>query len=140
MFEGKEFVPGQDDVIRESASGEGWVVSFGETLYRSLDALIGFNENNKRKVGLVNKPTLNVYDEAMMKKLAASPFVLVAEAYNVKTGMGARFGTELLRRGFKGRYHNVGTHREGPGGLWQQMGYQGLDPEGIAKALQHVAK
>ena len=88
------------------------------------------------KVGLINKPTLNVYDEAMMKKLAASPFVLVAEGWNVKTGLGSRFGSELLKRGFKGKYNNIGTHKEGPGGLWQQMGYQGLDPDWFCPLLQ----
>jgi hypothetical protein len=79
-------------------------------------------------IGLINKATLNVYDDAMMAKLAAAPMVLVAESFNVNTGLGSRFGTELLKRGFKGRYNNIGTHREGSGGLWQQMGHQGLIP------------
>ena len=74
----------------------------------------------------------------MMKKLAARPFVLVVEGWNVKTGLGSRFGTELLKRGFKGKYNHIGTHREGSGGLWQQMGYQGLDPAGIAKAINEL--
>jgi transketolase C-terminal domain/subunit len=85
---------------------------------------------------LINKPTLNVVDREMMKRLAGAPFVLVAESFNVNTGLGSRFGTELLKAGFKGRYNNIGTHKEGCGGLWQQMGYQGLDPEGIAKAVK----
>ena len=89
-------------------------------------------------MGLVNKPTLNVYDEDMMKKLAASPFVLVVEGWNAKTGLGSRFGSELLKRGFKGKFNNIGTHKEGSGGLWQQMGYQGLDSGGIAKAIQSL--
>jgi len=88
------------------------------------------------KVGLVNKATLNLYDEDIMKKLAAAPWVLVVEGWNVKTGLGSRFGTQLLKRGFKGKYNNIGTNKEGSGGLWQQMGYQGLDPEGIAKAIK----
>jgi transketolase C-terminal domain/subunit len=87
-------------------------------------------------VGLVNKSTLNVYDEAMMQRLAGAPFILVAEGWNVKTGLGSRFGTELLKRGFKGRYANIGVHREGSGGLWQQIGYQGLDSAGIAEAIR----
>ncbi|MDB5324895.1 MAG: Transketolase central region, partial [Phycisphaerales bacterium] len=120
--------------IRES-NGGGYVVSLGETTYRALDAVIGLQEKGT-KVGLINKSTLNVYDEAMMKKLAAAPFVLVVEGYNVKTGLGSRFGSELLKRGFKGKYNNIGTHLEGCGGLWQQMGYQGLDSAGIAKAIQ----
>jgi len=39
---------------------------------RALDAVITSQEAGI-KVGLVNKPTLNVYDEAMMKTLAARP-------------------------------------------------------------------
>ena len=68
-----------------------------------------------------------------------TPFVLVAESFNVNTGLGSRFGTELLKAGFKGRYNNIGTHKEGCGGLWQQMGYQGLDPAGIARAITALA-
>ena len=134
MFQGKAFDPGKDDVIRD-AKGGGYVVAFGETVYRALDAVIRLNEQGV-KVGLVNKPTLNVYDEATMKTLAAAPFVLVAEGWNVKNGLGSRLGSELLKRGFKGKYNNVGVHLEGPGGLWQQMGWQGLDPAGIEKAIR----
>jgi hypothetical protein len=57
----------------------------------------------------------------------------------VKTGLGSRFGSELLKRGFKGKYNNIGVHLEGSGGLWQQMGYQGLDPAGIEKAIKALA-
>jgi transketolase C-terminal domain/subunit len=134
LFAGKAFAPGQDDIVRD-ARGGGYVVSFGETLYRALDAVIGLQEQGV-KVGLVNKSSLNVYDEATMKTLAAAPFVLVAEAFNVKTGLGSRFGSELLKRGFRGRFNNIGTHKEGSGGLWQQMGYQGLDSAGIAAAIR----
>src|SRR5205823_2807051 len=136
MFQGKAFEPGKDDVIREAPTGrDGYVVAYGECVYRALDAVIRLQEQGV-KVGLVNKPTLNVYDEAMMKKLAASPFVLVVEGWNVKTGLGSRFGSELLKRGFRGKYNNIGTHLEGSGGLWQQMGYQGLDSEGIQKQIR----
>ncbi len=86
------------------------------------------------KVGLINKSTLNVVDADMMKKLAGAPFVLVAEGWNVKTGLGSRFGSYLLQAGFKGGYNHIGTHKEGSGGLWQQMGYQGLDSDGIERA------
>jgi transketolase C-terminal domain/subunit len=134
MFQGKPFEPGKDYLVRD-AKGGGYVVAVGECVYRALDAVIGLQEKGT-KVGLINKPTLNVYDEAMMKTLAAAPFVLVVEGWNVKTGLGARFGSELLKRGFKGKYNNLGTHKEGSGGLWQQMGYQGLDPAGITKAMQ----
>ncbi len=35
----------------------------------------------------------------MMKTLAAAPFVLVVEGWNVKTGLGSRFGSYLLQAG-----------------------------------------
>ncbi|MCA8989476.1 MAG: transketolase [Planctomycetaceae bacterium] len=131
-----DFVPGRDEVIREGK--DGYIVSFGETLYRALDAVITMQGNGKH-VGLINKPTLNVFDPAMMKKLAQAPRVLVAEGFNVNTGLGCRFGSELLKYGFKGSYNNIGTHKEGSGGLWQQMGYQGLDPAGIMASFKALA-
>ena len=138
---GYEFKPGKDEVVRETASGGGqggYVVSFGDTLYRALDAVITLREQGM-KVGLINKPTLNVIDPDTMKRLRDASFVLVAESFNVNTGLGSRFGSELLKAGFTGRYNHIGTHKEGCGGLWQQMGYQGLDPEGIAKAIRALA-
>ena len=121
MFQGKAFTPGADDVVRD-AQGGGYVVAFGETVYRAVDAAIQLKKQGVN-VGVVNKPTLNVYDESVMKTLALAPFVLVAEGFNAKTGLGSRFGTALLERGFRGRYGHIGTHREGSGGLWQQMGH-----------------
>ncbi|MCA9011514.1 MAG: transketolase [Planctomycetaceae bacterium] len=132
-----KFVPGRDDVIREGS--DGYIVSFGETVYRSLDAVIKLRSQGIN-IGLICKATLNVYDEAMMEKLAAAPLVLVAESFNVNTGLGSRFGTELLKRGFKGRYNNIGTNREGSGGLWQQMGHQGIDTDGIQAAIKALLK
>jgi transketolase C-terminal domain/subunit len=135
IYQGKAFEPGKDDIIREAGPGGGYIVSFGETVYRALDAVLTLKEQGKQ-VGLVNKATLNVVDDGMMKKLAAAPFVLVAEGYNVKTGLGSRFGSYLLQYGFKGKYNHIGVHKEGSGGLWQQMGYQGLDPAGILAAVK----
>ena len=132
-----QFVTGKDDVVREGS--DGYIVSFGETVYRALDAVIRLQKAGHR-VGLICKSTLNVYDEDMMKKLAAAPAVLVAESFNVNTGLGSRFGTELLKRGFKGRYNNIGTNREGSGGLWQQMGHQGVDSDGIVESMQDLLK
>jgi transketolase C-terminal domain/subunit len=122
-------------LIRTAPAGGGYIVSFGDMLYRSLDAVIRLAEQGI-KVGLINKPTLNVMDPATMKLLSAAPFVLVAESFNVNTGLGSKFGSELLKAGFKGRYNNIGTNKEGCGGLWQQMGYQGLDSDGIMKAVK----
>ena len=134
FYAGHVFQPGKDDVIRD-AKGGGYIVSFGDVLYRSLDAVIRLQEQGM-KIGLINKATLNITDPATMAMLAHAPFILVAEGFNVNTGLGSRFGSELLKAGFKGRYDHIGTNKEGSGGLWQQMGYQGLDPDGIMKAIK----
>lgn len=138
FYRGKSYAPGVDDFIRP-AEGGGYIVSFGETLYRALDAVIGLKDEGIT-IGLVNKSSINVVDTAMMAKLAGAPWVLVAEGWNVKTGLGSRFGSLLLQAGFKGRYDHIGVHSEGCGGLWQQMGHQGLDPAGIAKAARALAR
>jgi transketolase len=135
LYAGKPFDPERDTVVREAPGGGGYVVAMGETVYRALDAVINLQEQGV-KVGLINKATLNVVDKAMMAKLAAAPFVLVAEGWNVRTGLGSRFGTLLLQAGFKGRYNHIGVYREGCGGLWQQMGFQGLDSAGIQAAIK----
>ncbi|MEA2709974.1 MAG: hypothetical protein QOF78_2575, partial [Phycisphaerales bacterium] len=116
--EGYKFDPGKDDIIRKAPPGGGYVIAFGDTLYRALDAVIRLQEQGV-KVGLINKATLNVTDPATMKMLKDAAFVLVAECFNVATGVGSRFGSELLKAGFRSRYNHIGTHKEGPGGLWE---------------------
>jgi transketolase len=135
LYQGKPFEPGKDSVVRAAPAGGGYVVATGETVYRALDAVINLQAQGI-KVGLINKSTLNIVDPQTMKTLAGVPFVLVAEGWNVKTGLGSRFGSYLLQAGFKGAYNHIGTNREGSGGLWQQMGHQGLDSEGIQKAVR----
>jgi transketolase C-terminal domain/subunit len=58
--DGYKFVPGKDEIIVEGKAG--YVVSFGEMLYRSLDAVLRCKEEGI-DVGLINKPTLNIIDE-----------------------------------------------------------------------------
>ena len=135
LYQGRLFEPGKDYIVRESPAGGGYVIATGETVYRALDAVVSLQEQGV-KVGLINKPTLNVVDGEMMKSLSRVPFVLIVEGWNVKTGLGSRFGSYLLQAGFKGKYQHIGTHKEGNGGQWQQMGYQGLDPQGITAAIQ----
>jgi transketolase len=131
------FEPGRDELVRDGRAG--FVVSFGETLYRALDAVERLRERGL-DVGLVNKPTLNVVDEDTIRKVGSTGFVLVAEGLNQKTGLGSRYGTWLLERGLKPRFAHVGTHRDGCGGLWEQMAYQGLDADGILKSIEALAK
>src|SRR5580698_11554310 len=138
FYQGKAFEPGKDDLLRKPKDGGGYVVAVGEAVYRALDAVIGLKEKGI-EAGLVNKATLNVVDESMMRTLAKAPWVLVVEGWNVKTGLGSRFGGYLLEAGFKGKYDHLGTHIEGSGGLWQQMGYQGLDPAGISAAISKLS-
>ncbi|MDD1630657.1 MAG: transketolase [Methylococcaceae bacterium] len=123
-----KFVSGKDEVIREGT--QGYIVSFGEALYRALDAVERLKQEGI-DVGLINKPTLNVIDEEMMTKIGNSPMVLVVEAFNRKTGLGSRFGSWLLERGLTPKYAHIGTHKEGCGGLWEQFPHQGIDPAGI---------
>ncbi len=136
--EGYAFTPGKDEVVREGTAG--YIVSYGEALCRALDAV----ERLKKEgldVGLINKPSLNMIDEAMLKKIGSSPFVLVAESLNRRTGLGSRFGSWLLERGLTPRFAGLGTHREGCGGLWEQYPHQGIDPEGImARAMELAGK
>src|SRR5262249_43680454 len=83
VFAGKPFEPGKDDIVRD-ADGGGYIVSFGETVYRALAAVIRLRREGVQ-VGLINKPTLNVYDETTMRLLAGAPFVVVAQAFHRKT-------------------------------------------------------
>jgi transketolase len=132
-----KFVSGKDEVIREGT--QGYIVSFGEALYRSLDAV----ERLKKEgidVGLINKPTLNAIDEEMMTKIGKSPMVLVVEAFNRKTGLGSRMGSWLLERGYTPKYAHLGTHKEGCGGLWEQFPHQGIDPAGIMAKTKSLLK
>lgn len=127
-----KFVSGKDEVIREGTAG--YIVSFGEALYRSLDAVERLKQQGV-DVGLINKPTLNVIDEEMLAKIGKSPKVMVVEAFNRKTGLGSRMGSWLLERGYTPKYAHLGTHIEGCGGLWEQFPHQGIDPAGIMSSF-----
>jgi len=130
-----KFVSGKDEVIREGT--QGYVVAFGEALYRALDAVERLKEEGI-DVGLINKPTLNAIDEDMLAKVGKSPLVLVVESFNRKTGLGSRYGTWLLERGFTPKFAHIGTHKEGCGGLWEQFPHQGLDPVGIMAKVKSM--
>jgi transketolase len=133
--EGYTFVPGKDEVVREGTAG--YIVTYGESLYRALDAVEKLKQE-EIDVGLINKPTLNVIDEEMLAKVGASPFVLVTEAFNRRTGLGSRFGSWLLERGLTPKFAHLGTHKEGCGGLWEQFPHQGIDPDGIISKVKEL--
>lgn len=130
-----KFVPGKDEVIREGT--DGYIVAFGESLYRALDAVERLKKEGIN-IGLINKPTLNVIDEDMMAKIGKSPLVLVVESFNRKTGLGSRFGSWLLERGLTPKFAHIATHKEGCGGLWEQFPHQGIDPNGIIAKVKEL--
>ena len=68
--DGYTFVPGKDDTIVDGKAG--YVVSFGEMLYRSWDAVLRCREQGL-DVGLINKATLNLVDE----QVGSTSYILV---------------------------------------------------------------
>ncbi|KAJ8584847.1 thiamine diphosphate-binding protein [Rhizopogon salebrosus TDB-379] len=131
-----EFVPGKDETIVEGKAG--YVVSFGEMLYRSWDAVLRCRQEGL-DVGLINKPTLNLVDEQTLRKIGSSPFVLVVESLNQKTGLGSKMGTWLLERQLTPKYGYMGTTKEGCGGLSEQIPHQNLDPQSIIMKIKQLS-
>ncbi|MFH0785786.1 MAG: transketolase C-terminal domain-containing protein [Pseudomonadota bacterium] len=126
--DGYVFKPNKDEIIRDGK--DGYIISYGEMTYRCLDAVLQLRSKGM-EVGLINKPTLNVVDEEMLAKVGTSPFVLVVESQNSKTGLGIRFGTWLLERGLHPKYGYLGTSKIGQGGIAEQLPHQGLAVEDI---------
>jgi transketolase C-terminal domain/subunit/transketolase N-terminal domain/subunit len=122
------FAPDKDELIRTGSRG--YIVSYGEMLYRALDAVEKLRGAGI-DVGLINKPTLNTIDEQAILRAGETSFVLVVESQNVKTGLGVRYGTWLLERSLTPRYAHIGAHKPGSGGLWEQMAHQNLDSDSI---------
>ena len=133
--EGYRFEIGRDDLLHEGS--DGYILSYGESLYRCLNVVDQLRAEGV-SVGLVNKSTLNVPDEASLARLGRAPFVLVVETQNQRTGLGIRVGTWLLDRGYSPRYAHLGTHRAGCGGLAEQVPHQGLDEAGILTAVRRL--
>jgi len=129
------FAAGRDEVVREGK--DGYIVSYGEMLYRCLDAVERLRKDGI-DIGLINKPTLNIIDEKILEKLGKSSFVLVVETQNVKSGLGVRFGTWLLERGYRTKYARLGSAKEGRGGLGEQIPYQGLDTNNIRNKIKEL--
>ena len=123
-----QFEPGRDEIVREGDAG--WIVSFGDMLHRCLHVVETLRAEGI-SVGLVNKPTLNAVDEEMVAQLGASPFILVVESLNQRTGLGIRYGTWLLERGLTPRYAHMGTTRPGNCGQAEQIPHQGLAPADV---------
>ncbi len=130
--EGYMFIPGKDDLIREGS--DGYIVTYGEMLYRCLD-IVEELKTQGLSIGVVNKATLNVIDEDMLKIIGPSKAVLTVETQNTKTGLGSRMGTWLLERGYHPRYACMGTSKEGCGGLCEQIPNQGMCSDTIRSKI-----
>lgn len=129
------FTPGKDEVIRKGTAG--YIISYGEMLYRCLHVVELLKEADI-DVGLINKPTLNVLDKEMLATVGTSPLALVVETQNSKTGLGIRYGTWLLENGFTTSYGYLGSHKEGRGGLTEQIPYQGMGTEDIIAKVKSL--
>jgi transketolase len=134
--EGYRFEPGLDDVVRSGR--DGWLVSYGDVLSEALDAVTELKQAGL-DVGLVNKSSLNVIDEACLAKVGKGRFVLVAESQNVQSGLGVRYGSWLLERGLHPRYARAGTHLRGAGGALEQIVQQGLDSASLVRAVKKLS-
>ncbi len=132
-----QFVPGKDEVIRSGKRG--YVVAYGEMLYRALDA-VDRARNEGIDVGLINKPTLNLVDPVTIDLIGPTHFVLVVEGQNRQTGLGCRFGSWLLEAGHSPRYDYMGVVRPGNGGTSQQIATQGLTPNDILGSIRELTK
>jgi transketolase len=133
--DGYEFEPCKDEFIRTGTAG--YVVTFGEMVYRCLDAVDRLRGEGV-DVGLINKSTLNVVDEDAIRKYGSTPFVLVVESLNQKTGLGSKMGTWLLERQLHPKYKYMGTTKEGCGGLGEQIFHQGLDPQSVVRGVRSL--
>jgi transketolase C-terminal domain/subunit len=134
---GYTFNADKDEVIREGK--DGYIIAYGEMLYRCLHVVEQMRANGIN-LGLINKPVLNAIDEAMLAKVGASPMALVVETQNSKTGLGIRYGSWLLERGFAPKYGYMGTWKDGMGGLSEQIPYQGLGMDAIREKVEQLLK
>ncbi|KAI9372258.1 thiamine diphosphate-binding protein [Aspergillus egyptiacus] len=132
-----EFTPGKEEFIRKGKAG--YIVSYGDMLYRSLDAVERLRKEGI-DVGLVNKPTLNVVDEDAIREYGSTGFVVVVESLAQKTSLGSRIGSHLLDRGLTPRFRMMGAVKEGCGGLFEQINAQGLGPDDIVRVVKEAAQ
>lgn len=138
MFgEGYSFAGDKDEVIRTGT--DGYIVAYGEMLCRCLHVVETLKKEGIN-IGLINKPVLNIVDEECLATIGSSPFVLVVETQNVKTGLGSRMGTQLLERGLTPKFGLMGTWKEGAGGLSEQIPYQGMANEDIIAKVKELMK
>ena len=76
-------------------------------------------------MGLINKPTLNVVDEDMMKDRIVQSLDRGTLSRRLVSEVSWNW---LLERGLSPKFARIGVHREGCGGLWEQAYHQGYVP------------
>ncbi|CAE7527068.1 TKT, partial [Symbiodinium pilosum] len=130
---------GTDDLICGDESCDGYIVSYGDGLYRSMDAVRRLRQLGVN-IGLVNKWHANAVDERMMNIIGRSKFVLVVESQSIRTGLGLRLGTWLLERNLTPRFGRCGTHRDGCCGTWEHAYHQGFDTASITQKVLDLGK
>ncbi|MFH1276555.1 MAG: transketolase C-terminal domain-containing protein [Candidatus Woesearchaeota archaeon] len=134
---GYKFIPGKDELIREGK--DGYIVTYGEMLYRCLDAVEQLREQGIN-VGLVNKSTLNSIDEQMLKKVGKSKLVVFVESQNKKSGFGNGYAKALLEQGLNPKFLHLASVRTGNGGIWEHIPHQELDPKSIVMKIEKILK
>ncbi len=131
--DGYQFSADKDEVIRDGK--DGFIIAYGEMLYRCLHVVELLKEQGI-DLGLISKPVLNIIDESTLAQVGASPMALVVETQNSKTGLGIRYGSWLLERGYAPKYGSMGTWKDGAGGLSEQIPYQGMGTEAIVDKVK----
>merc|ERR1719271_1179280 len=131
--QGYAFAPGVDDELM--AGTDGYVVAVADAVYRANDAVQRLRKEGIN-VGLINKPTLNICDDAMTKKAGSTGFVLVVEPFGKTTSLGLHYGYWLMKLGCATTYDHIGASKEGSGGLWEHAYHQGYDSQSIQTAVK----
>jgi transketolase N-terminal domain/subunit len=110
-------------------------VSGGIMERANISACAGFGME-KGKQGVF--ATFSAFLEMVVSELAMARLneANMLESQNVKTGLGARYGTWLLARQLTPRYAHIGTRLHGAGGLWEHIHHQGLDSDAIIAKLR----
>ena len=79
-----------------------YIVSFGDALYRSLDAVDRPQEEHTIHIGLINKCTLNVINHDMMERITTGNIWLV-----VKSLQRQDWGLNLDRDSYRPTTHRL---------------------------------
>jgi transketolase len=127
------FTPGKDEELLAGTAG--YVVAVADAVYRANDAVQRLRKEGIN-VGLINKPTLNICDDAMTKKAGSTGFVLVVEPFGKTTSLGLHYGYWLMKLGCATTYDHIGASKEGSGGLWEHAYHQGYDSQSIQTAVK----